>query len=487
MKGVFNKTYGSELLKSPLALLGIMVLMLGIGYLVAIKGVIIGVALLGIPWILLYMYGIFSEPKVGLIGLYLFNYFVLGLTRYITDVPFGLGVDTHFILIYLALFFKSFFEKVPWGNAKNDLVLIAFIWFGYALFEFVNPEAASKAAWFYSMRGVALYMLFTIPLIFIIFNKQRDLSVFLKIWAFLSLIATLKGLMQMIIGPDPWEQAWLDGNTTHVLFGRIRIFSFMSDAGQFGAAQGHSGVVFGILAINEKKSKKWKYFYLLVSIMAFVGMMISGTRGAIAVPIMGFATYVVLTKNTKVIITGLLVLLSVFIFFKFTYIGQSNYSIRRMRTAFDMNDASLQVRLENQNSLKSYLASRPFGGGLGSSGNWGKRFSPNTFLADTPTDSWYVMIWAEQGIVGLTLHLLILFYIVIKGSYLIAFRLKNPWVKAQLSALVAGMMGIMAASYGNGVFGQMPTGLIIYSSMAFIFLGKKYEEELDEKDKMVKT
>jgi hypothetical protein len=25
------------------------------------------------------------------------------------------------------------------------------------------------------------------------------------------------------------------------------------------------------------------------------------------------------------------------------------------------------------------------------------------------TDSWYVMIWAEMGIVGLTLHLIILF------------------------------------------------------------------------------
>ncbi len=461
--------------------------MLAIGYLVATKGMIIGIAFLAIPAILIYMNGIFRNPKIGLIGLYLFNYFVLGLTRYITDVPLGLGVDTHFVMIYLALFFKSFFDKVPWGNAKNDLMLLALIWFIFAVFQLFNPEAVSRSAWFYSMRSVALYMLLMIPLIFIIFNKHKDLSIFLKIWAALSFLATLKGLMQLIIGPDPWEQAWLVGNTTHIIFGRLRIFSFMSDAGQFGAAQGHSGVVFAILAMNEKKSKHWKYIYLVVSIFAFIGMMISGTRGAIAVPLIGFATYIVLKKNMKLILTGLLAILALFIFFKFTTIGQSNYSIRRMRTAFDLTNPSLQVRIENQKALKSYLKSRPFGGGLGSSGNWGKRFSPNTFLAETPTDSWYVMIWAEQGIVGLSLHLFILFYIVIKGSYFIAFKIKNPRVKGELSAIIAGMTGIMAASYGNGVLGQMPTGLIIYSSMAFLFLGKSYEQELEEEKDLSKT
>lgn len=461
--------------------------MLCIGYLLAIKGLIIGVGFLVLPFVLAYVFAIFITPRVGLIGLFLFNFFVLGLTRYIKGVPLGLGVDAHFILLYLALFFKSFFQKVPWKNAKNELVFLAFIWFGYAFFQLFNPEAVSRIAWFYSMRGVALYMLFTIPIIFIIFNKHKDLEVFLKIWAVLALLASLKGIMQKFIGPDPWEQAWLDAGSdnTHIIFGKLRIFSFMSDAGQFGGAQAHSGVIFAILAWHEKKSRKWKFFYAIVSLISFYGMMISGTRGAIAVPIMGFATYIVLQRNTKVIIAGILMGLAVFAFFKFTTIGNGNYTIRRMRTAFDLNDASLQVRLENQRKLKDYMAARPFGGGLGSAGNWGKRFSPDTFLAQTPTDSWYVMIWAEQGIVGLSLHLLILFYIVIKSANIIVFKLKSPLLKAQLGALLSGMTGIMAASYGNGVFGQMPTGIIIYSSMGFLFLAKKYEKELKQKDKII--
>jgi hypothetical protein len=35
-----------------------------------------------------------------------------------------------------------------------------------------------------------------------------------------------------------------------------------------------------------------------------------------------------------------------------------------------------------------------------------------------------------------------------------------------MSALISGMAGIMVASYGNEVLGQMPTSLLIYASMA---------------------
>ena len=479
MDNVFAKQYGSELLKKPIYVIALIAVMAGLGYITAKGGIVAGVGIIALPFLISYVYFIFINPRVGIIGLYILNFTVLGIIRYIKGVPLGLGIDGHFILIFLALFFKSFFQDVPWKKAKNDLTLLAVIWYGYALFQLVNPEAVSRVAWFYAMRGVALYMLFAIPLIFILFNKNKDLGLFFKIWAVLSILGTLKGIMQKFVGPDPWEQAWLDGGgeLTHILFGKLRIFSFFSDAGQFGGAQGHAGVVFLILALNQKKSKRLKIFYAIAGVLGLYGMMISGTRGSIAVPIMGVATYIVLQKNMKVIIAGVVLMLTVFVFFKYITIGNGYYTINRMRIDFDINDASLQVRLENQRKLKSYMASRPFGGGLGSAGNWGMRFTPNTFLANTPTDSWYVMIWAELGVVGLVLHLFILFYIVIKSSYIIAFKLKEPWTKAQMSALVSGMMGIMAASYGNGLLGQMPTGIIMYSSMAFLFLARKLEKE----------
>jgi len=148
-----------------------------------------------------------------------------------------------------------------------------------------------------------------------------------------------------------------------------------------------------------------------------------------------------------------------------------------MRSAFDPNDASLQVRLENQKKLKVYLASRPFGGGIGHAGVKAQKYLPSAFLSNVATDSWYVLIWAEQGIVGLLLHLFILFYVLIKTTFLVWFHLRDPVLKIKIAALASGMFGVMVASYGNAVLGTMPTGMLIYTSMALMLSSKSLDTE----------
>jgi len=234
----------------------------------------------------------------------------------------------------------------------------------------------------------------------------------------------------------------------------------------------------GLLVALNIKGTGNKIFFTIMGVMGLWGMMISGTRGAIIVPMVGGITYILHRKNFRAIVIGTFILAVVYAFFAYTYIGNSNSQIRRMRTAFQPEeDESYLVRLENRSILSGYLASRPFGGGIGSAGDWGKRFSPQGFLSQVATDSWYVQIWAEGGIVGLVLHLFILVYIFLKGSYLIMFRLKIPELRGIMSALMAGFIGIMGASYGNGVLGQMPTGVLLYISWAFIFMSQQLERE----------
>ena len=115
-----------------------------------------------------------------------------------------------------------------------------------------------------------------------------------------------------------------------------------------------------------------------------------------------------------------------------------------------------------------YLSTRPLGGGIGHAGVKAKKYLPNAFLSQIATDSWYVMIWAEQGIIGLMLHLFIIFYTLIKGCYHIMFRIRDPILKMKMAALAAGMFGIMVASYGNAVLGTMPTGMLIYTTIAVL-------------------
>lgn len=474
----FERTYGTDHLKQPLPLAILLSVALLSAHLTATKGLVAGIGMVVLPIGIIYVGVLFQKPKIGLLTIFVLNFLILGLGRYV-PMTWGLLIDGLMFLMYLALFFKAFKIKVPWSKAKSQLTLLVTVWFGYALFQAVNPEAVSFAAWFYAMRGLALYQWMIVPLLFILFDKPKDLKLFFIIWGAMSLLGTLKGCQQLFFGVDPFEQRWLDngGSLTHILFGKLRIFSFYSDAGQFGASQGHAGVVFGVLALFTK-SKRFRIFCIVVALAGLYGMLISGTRGAIAVPAAGGIMFLILRKNIPILVAGAVMGIGVYVFFAHTTIMNNNAQIRRMRTAFDPNDASLQVRLANQRKLKNYLASRPFGGGIGSTGNWGQRFSPHTFLANTATDSWFVAIWADTGVIGLYLHLFILFFVIITGAYNVMFKVRDDWLRGQIAALVCGMFGIMGASYGNGVFGQFPTCILMYTGMVFMFIAPRMDNYL---------
>jgi hypothetical protein len=464
----FENRTGSYRLANPGPAGLLLLIAAGIGWFAAGIGIMGFALFIIIMGVLAYTYLLFRHPIIGLYTAVALSFVLIGIGRYVKGLQVGLGMDAILILTYLALFMNRFWEKIDWKPAKKDITVLALIWLFYSVFEIVNPEATSFAAWF-SGRGVSIYMFLLIPLVLLFINNSRKLDIFMYIWGVFALLATLKGIMQMNLGLDGAEQEWMnEGNyKTHILFGKLRVFSFLSDAGQFGANQAYTAVVATIFAIAQKKRYP-KLFFLLVAFMGFYGMIISGTRGAMSIPLAGFMTYFILRKNIKVLAIGVALIAIIFIFFKYTTIGQDNPQIRRMRTAFDPNDASLVVRLNNQKLLKNYLASRPFGGGIGHGGVKAQKYLPNAFLSQIATDSWYVLIWVEQGIIGLILHLFILFYTVIKGSWKVMFRIRDPELKLKISALIAGMVGVMVASYGNAVLGGMPTGILIYISMAII-------------------
>lgn len=471
----FDRITGSDRLKSPYYLLLLVLLVAASAFITSRMGLVGGLGLLVLPFVFLYLYLLFWKPVIGLYTAIVFGFILLGIGRYARGLQVGLAMDGILILTYIALIFNRFNDRIDWTPAKKDITLLSVIWFGYTLLELVNPEARSVAAWF-SGRGIGLYMMLIVPLTLLFIDTKRKIDLLFLIWGIFSLLATLKGIMQIDLGVDPWESQWLnDGNAkTHILFGKLRAFSFLSDAGQFGANQAYSAVVAAIVAISQKGWKR-KTFFILVALMGLYGMIISGTRGAISIPLAGFGTYFILKKNKAVMLAGFIMLIVVFVFFKYTSIGQGNAQIRRMRTAFDPNDASLQVRLANQKKLKTYLASRPFGGGVGHGGVKAQRYLPNAYLSQVATDSGYVLVWVELGIVGLVLHLFILFYVVIKSSYRIMFRIRDPILKLEMAALTSGMVGIMVANYGNAVLAQMPTSVLIYMSMALMLNTDRFD------------
>lgn len=471
----FEKLTGSDQLRSPVMFAGLFVLLAFSALVTAKIGLIGGLVFLSLPFVFAYLFLLFRMPVIGLYSAIVLGFVLLGIGRYVKGVPIGLAMDGMLYLTFIALFFNKFQDKIDWRPAWKDITILSAIWFAYSVLQILNPEAKSFEAWF-SGRGVGMYMFLLVTLTLLFIDSERKLNLFFYIWAVFSVLVTLKGIMQIQFGVDAWEKAWLDeGNfKTHILFGKLRAFSFLSDAGQFGANQAYSGVVAGIMSMAMKDWRK-KLFFIAVSLLSFYGMVISGTRGAISIPAAGFALFFILRKNKMVLISGFIMMVAVFYFFKFTTIGQGNDQIRRMRTAFDPNDASFQVRLENQRILKTYMASRPFGGGIGHGGVKAQKYLPNAFLSQVPTDSGYVLVWVEMGIVGLLLLLFILFYVIVTSSFRIMFRIRDPILKLKMAALTCGMSGIMVANYGNAVLGQMPTSMLIYISMALLMNMKSFD------------
>jgi hypothetical protein len=449
---------------------------IALGYIIAKTAFAGAGGLIALPFIILYLNLLFTSPRLGLYTVLYLGFFVNGMIRYST-APFGLSIDIFLLLSLIATLIKV--KKANCKYLNNPFVYGITIWVAFTLFEILNPQARSFLAWFYAVRGTSLYMIQLIILTILLLNDPKELPKFIKIWIIWSVLAGLWAMKQLYIGVNNHEQLWLDAGAykTHLLSGRLRAFSFYSDAGQFGAAMAHILLVCLILSFGPIKLKK-KLMYWALSGFFFWAMAISGTRGALFVPLLGIIVYFFLSKNFKILVAGGMAVCILFCVLKFTNVGASNYQVQRMRSALDPNDPSLQVRLANQRKLSAYLNSRPLGGGIGSAGSWGQRFSPGTLLAETPTDSWYVKIWAETGIIGLCIHLGMVFTFIITGAVVI-FKMKHDLLLRQMAmALFSGFVGIAFASYGNQVMGQAPSSIVVFMSIAFVWLAYQWDKDI---------
>lgn len=432
---------------------------------------------IGLPLIIGFLIKIFLNPRIGLGYVMCISFFASGLARYV-PLPWGLTIDIVLFISILAVLFKDF-KYTDWSPINNDLMKIALGYFIFTVLELGNPEARSPVAWFYAMRALGFYQLMAFGLVFYLYRHPKYLDVFLFIISFISLMGSIWGMRQKFIGTDAAEDYWLyvvGHEETHILFGELRTFSFYSDAGQFGASQAMMFLLAGIIAVGPGSWTK-RIWYGVVFLFTFVGFGISGTRGALAVPAVGSILFLIMTKNVRMLIPGLLVLVGAFVILKHTTLFHNIEQVKRMRTGLSADNPSLNVRFRNQMKFRKYLATRPIGGGIGTAGFWGQRFSPGTFLAETATDSWFVRIWAETGIVGLFFHVYLLGYAMGRSGYII-WNMENEELRYKLMALFCSAGGIIMASYGNQVYGQLPTEMIMNYAFPMMIMGPLYEEIL---------
>lgn len=437
-----------------------------------------------IPFLFILTYLSIKKEYVLLIIFALVNYFIMGIGRYVNiPIPISILFDFIFGFIFATTLLRNLGNKDNFRNIFNLYFAFTLIWFIYCVINVANNATGTIhfSAWLGNVRVVALYAVITCIIISIAAKKYQFIHWFLILWGFFTLLAVTKGYIQKNHGFDSVEWAWVStrGARTHLINSGIRYFSFFTDAANYGCSMGLSLVIF-FLSSFYTKNRYLKIFYLIVAAGAGYGLLISGTRASMAVPIAGLGLFVFLCKNWKIGLSAAFILILGIVILKYTDIGEGNRLIRRMRTVFDTEDASLQVRYHNQRALKAYMSEIPFGIGLGVDK---EEVSPQNkfyFVAICPPDSELVYIWIHTGMVGLIVYLVLQVLMYICGCCILLFRVRNPEIRGPLTGMLCGTAGMLVASYANQIYFQFPNGPLIYTCLTLVFLAPYFDKQYSE-------
>lgn len=470
----FKRKLLGDKLNHPLVLAAILLFSVasaaGIAFFGWKAGVLLIIAIIGGP----ALYGAIAYPKVGIIISLIVSYFLLYAEKF-TDFPVGTIMDGLLALLIFGFFLKQK-HKQDWKVFKNPVSIMILIWISYNLIEVANPFAESRLAWIYTIRTVAVVLLMYFIFLYHIRSVQFVRLIF-KIWIALSLLAALYGLNQEFFGFFPFEQGWLDANPTarslYFIGGVWRKFSIFSDPVTFSYNMVISAILCISLMTGPLKTGK-KVVLFLIAFTCIFSMLFSGTRGAYVLVPVALGMFLILKFNKKVLILGLL---AGAIMAGLVFMPTSNLYIRRFQSAFSPEyDASFNVRETNQKMIQPYILRHPIGGGLGATGTWGQRFSPNSFLANFPPDSGYVRVAVEIGWIGLLIFCALIF-IILKVGITNYYKIRDPELKSYALAMVLIVFALHIGNYPQEALVQYPTNILFSLVLALIntllFLDKK--------------
>ena len=139
----------------------------------------------------------------------------------------------------------------------------------------------------------------------------------------------------------------------------------------------------------------------------------------------------------------------------------SSAVVYRIQSAFlpGKADDTMQVRYKNQKFIQPIIHRHPVGMGLGSTGVWAKRFTPDSLLANFAHDSGFVRIAVEMGWIGLIIYMIFLFMLA-KTSIYYYLRVRNQKIKVFYLACTTIFFQLTLASYPQEVLVMLPTSII---------------------------
>lgn len=462
-------------LDSPLGLLFLMGFALSLGFIVAMLPLNLAFLLAGAAVALVVVIACLVDLLVG-VNVMLFAIFFLGLAGKYTDAPIGTALDGLLGVLLLGLLGRIVSQR-DLSFAWHPLSLFVLGWIYYNFLQVLNPWALSKMAWVYTVRTVALLLALYFIACYALSSYKRILLT-LKIILGLGFISALYGLKQEYIGFSPTELAWVaaDEERFQLIFqwSRLRIFSLFSDPTTYGILMAYMCMFAIVLATGPFKLWK-KLSMILMGVSMILAMAYAGSRTPFVMLPLGLLFYVLITLRKETTLSFL-----VFLILGTGFVMKSTNSavIYRIQSAFKGgSEDTIRVRMENQKKIQPFIQTHPFGAGLGSTGYWGKRFTPDSWLASFAHDSLYVRLAVEAGWVGLLVYMALLF-MALRYSVFYYFRTKAPPIRNIYLAISVVIFMLIVASYPQEAITLPPTSLVFYVLLAIIVRLKDFDEEV---------
>ena len=455
-----------------------------LGYAIIMQKLVLAIAVICFPLVaIMIIYGL-QKPRFVYLLYATYAFFFTTISRYIHQAQLSVGLDILLVCLFISLLFASYRKNSDFklSSAINILTISYIPWIVFVLFQLTNPGIQLEGMTF----GIRIWIVQTFVLYItasIVSNTPKMLRNGLIVVGVFTIIAFIKVIYQKYIGFDDAEKYWLyveRAYRTHILSSGIRYFSYFTDAANFGTVMGAITLVYSIVGINTH-SRKLTLFYLCIAGMGLIGMLFSGTRGALVIPMGGIILYCLICKSATRFMATVLIGISIFIFFVFTDIGNGNAFIRRARTAFrPEKDASFNVRVENRKKIAEYLKKNPWGVGIA-------KDIPQLVLDGDkyveeaiPPDSFFVFIWIQTGTWGVILYISILVVILLRCCYIVMFRVKDNKLRQTLAAFTCGAFGILVSGYVANSPGMPPTNFIIVAMIAFVMNGAYIDKQITE-------
>ena len=385
-------------------------------------------------------------------------------------------------LLLLAIAIIDARQTPNFDRAINAMLLALIIWCGFCTIQVLNDTCnlgIDFGRWYTGARLMAFQILYIFLVFTVYISSPEVLMRYIKIWALLSLFTVYWTWKQQYIGFTVAENAWMQtrGRSTHILnAGTLtRYFSTFSDAANYGCNAAASTVAFILFGITSR-IKKDRLLFLATGILVFWGMFASGTRTAIFCVAAGFIVYIFLSKSFKIAIPFTVVFAISAFLLVFTTIGQGNQQIRRMRSAFNKDDASANVRDINKEAIRKYIKDAPWGIGIGMGYNVPAN-NKYAKLATIPPDSEYVNIWIKTGPIGITIFIATTLLMLAGACSTVFFKLKSRSLMGIGAGFCCAFVSIQLGGYANQVLMQFPNCLIFYGGLAIVYVLPYIEPE----------